>query len=193
MNVRAVFPILILLLCAPIPAFAQAKIAENPVIAVLDVQHVMRKAKAAQKIRKDVDVRRKKIEAQIGDEQKKLKAEERKLRQQRAILAPDAVTQKQRDLERRYRELRRKADAVGGGFNRAVTIAMGKLRKEMAKVITQVMKEKGINLTLARAAVLVFDEKLNISKDVLARLDKKIPHIKVDFEAAARQSAPKKR
>lgn len=201
MDVRAVFLTLTLLLCGPLaslllsslPASAQAKATENPVIAVLDVQKVMRDAKAAKSIRKDVDVRRKKIEAQIGAERKKLKAEEQKLRQQKAILAPDAIAQKQRELGRRYGELRRKAELVGGGFNRAVSTAMGKLRQEMAKVIAKVMKEKGVNITLARAAVLVFDEKLNISADVLARLDKKVPNIKVDFEAAARKPAPKKR
>lgn len=175
------------------PLQAQGKIGEKPVIAVLDVQKIMRDAKAAKAIRKEVDVRRKMIEMQISGERKKLKADEQKLRQQRAILAPDAISQKQRELERRFGDLRRKAEKAGGGFNRAVSIAMVQLRQGMAKGITQVMKDKGINITLARAAVLVFDENLNITSAVLARLDKNLPHIKVDFDSAASKPAQKKR
>ena len=40
---------------------------------------------------------------------------QQQLRQQRSILAPDAVTQKQRELERRYAELRRKAEQAAAG------------------------------------------------------------------------------
>ena len=115
------------------------------------------------------------------------------LRQQRSILAPDVVAQKQRDLESRYGELRREAEQAGGGFNRAVSVAMIKLRQEMAKIVTQVMKEKGVNITVARAAVLVFDEKLNITPVVLTRLNKKVPKIRVDFKAAERKQIQKKR
>jgi Skp family chaperone for outer membrane proteins len=186
-------PVAIVLVALADLANAQGKLERNPVIAVLDVQKVMRDAKAAKAIRRDVNAQRKKIEAQIGAEREKLKAEEQKLRQQRSILAPDAIAQKQRELERRYGELRRRADRAGGGFNRAVSTAMAKLNKEMGNIVARVMKEKGVNITLARDAVLVFDDKLNITSEIVTRLDKKVPRIKVDFEAASRKPAPKKR
>jgi Skp family chaperone for outer membrane proteins len=44
------------------------------------------------------------------------------------------------------------------------------------------MKERKITLTLARKAVLVFDQRLSVTEDVLKRLDKRLPTVKVDFK-----------
>ena len=67
-------------------------------------------------------------------------------------------------------------------MNRALAGATRALRKEMAKVLAEIMKERKITITLARKAVLVFDQRLNITEDVLKRLDKNLPTIAVDFK-----------
>jgi Skp family chaperone for outer membrane proteins len=51
----------------------------------------------------------------------------------------------------------------------------------MASVVAELMKEKGVNMTLERRAVLLFDERLNMSDEVLARLDKQLPTVELKF------------
>jgi Skp family chaperone for outer membrane proteins len=169
---------------APV-AIAADKKDDGPVIAVLDVQRVMREAAAAKSIRDAVEAKRKVFEAEIETERKSLKDEDEKLRQQQAVLAPEALNQRRRELERRYAELRRRADQASAVLNKAVNTAMRTLRQEMATVLAGLMKEKDINITLARSAVLVFDEQLNVTADVLARLDKRLPKIEVTVEQPA--------
>ncbi len=154
----------------------------GPVIAVLDVQQVLRKAAAAKGIRTALDARRKAFEEEIEAVRKGLKADEQKLRQQSTILSPEAATERRRVLETKFSDLRRKAEQRRGTLNRAFTSATRKLRDEIAKVLAQLMAERKITMTLARTAVLVFDQRLSVTVEVLKRLDKNLPNVTVDFK-----------
>ncbi|MDP6690696.1 MAG: OmpH family outer membrane protein [Alphaproteobacteria bacterium] len=164
------------------PSPAHAADAEKLVIAVLDVQSVLRRAAAAKGIGVAMEARRKAFEEEIAAERKELKAEEQKLRKQSTILSPEAMNEKRRDLETRISDLRRKAEQRRGILSRAFTGATRKLRNEIAKVLAELMAERKITLTLARKAVLVFDQRLSVTEEVLRRLDKNLPNVAVDFK-----------
>jgi Skp family chaperone for outer membrane proteins len=174
------------LLAGPI-SVALAKAPETaasgvPVIAVLDVQLVLRRAAAAKGIRTAMDARRKAFEEEIELVRKDLKAEETKLRQQSTVLSPGAANERRRVLETKFSDLRRKAEQRRGTLNRAFIGANQKLRNEVAKVLSQLMAERKITITLARTAVLVFDQRLSVTSEVLKRLDKNLPNVAVDFK-----------
>ena len=155
---------------------------DDPVIAVLDVQQVLRRAAAAKGIRLAMEARRKAFEAEIAAERQQIRDEELQLRKQSTILSPEASNEKRRLLENRMSDFRRKVEQRRGILNRAFTSATRVLRKEMATVLAELMKERKITLTLARKAVLVFDQRLSVTEDVLKRLDKRLPTVKVDFK-----------
>ena len=155
---------------------------DDPVIAVLDVQQVLRRAAAAKGIRLAMEARRKAFEAEIAAERQQIRDEELQLRKQSTILSPEASNEKRRLLENRMSDFRRKVEQRRGILNRAFTSATRVLRKEMATVLAEIMKERKITLTLARKAVLVFDQRLSVTEDVLKRLDKRLPTVKVDFK-----------
>jgi Skp family chaperone for outer membrane proteins len=161
---------------------AQEPVAKEPVIAVLDVQLVMRRAAAAKGISTAMEARRKAFEEEIAAEREALKADEEKLRKQGTILSPEAMNEKRRVLENKISDLRRKAEQRRGILNRAFTGATRKLRSEIAKVLAEIMSERKITLTLARKAVLVFDQRLSVTEEVLKRLDKNMPNVTVDFK-----------
>ncbi|MFP6747850.1 MAG: OmpH family outer membrane protein [Alphaproteobacteria bacterium] len=154
----------------------------GPVIAVLDVQQVLRRAAAAKSIRLAMDAKRKAFEAEISTERKIIQAAEQKLRKQSTILSPEAINEKRRELENNISDFRRKAEQRRGTLNRAFTGATRILRNEMAKVLAALMKERKITITLARKAVLVFDQRLNVTDEVLRLLDKSLPTIALDFK-----------
>ena len=152
------------------------------VIAVLDVQQVLRRAKAAKGIRVAMEARRKAFEDEIAKERRALKVAEQQLRKQSTILSPEAINDKRRLLENNISDLRRRAEQKRGILNLAFNGATQKLRQEIAKILAALMKERNITITLARKAVLVFDQRLNITDEVLKRLDKNLSKIKIDFK-----------
>jgi len=151
------------------------------IMAVLDVQQVLRRAAAAKGIREVMEARRKKFEKEISEERLQLQGEENKLRKQSTILSPEAMSNKRRVLENKVSDLRRKAEQKRGILNRAFNGATRELRQEIAKVLADLMKEQKITITLARKAVLVFDQRLNVTEEVLKRLDKNLPNVKIDI------------
>ena len=155
--------------------------ADGPIIAVLDVQQVLSRAAAAKGIREVIEARRKKFEEEISEMRIKLQGEENQLRKQSTILSPEAMSDKRRVLENKLSDLRRKAEQKRGILNRAFNGATRELRQEIAKVLADLMKEQNITITLARKAVLVFDQRLNVTEEVLKRLDKNLPNVKIDI------------
>ena len=155
---------------------------DGPVIAVLDVQQVLRRAVAAKRIRKVMEARRKIFEEEISEERLQLQGEENQFRKQSTILSPEAMNNKRRVLENKVSDLRRKAEQKRGILNRAFNGATRELRQEIAKVLADLMKERNITITLARKAVLVFDQRLSVTEEVLKRLDKNLPNVKIDFK-----------
>ena len=155
---------------------------DGPVIAVLDVQQVLRRAVAAKRIRKVMEARRKIFEEEISEERLQLQGEENQFRKQSTILSPEAMNNKRRVLESKDSNLRRKAEQKRGILNRAFNGATRELRQEIAKVLADLMKERNITITLARKAVLVFDQRLSVTEEVLKRLNKNLPNVKIDFK-----------
>ena len=155
---------------------------DGPVIAVLDVQQVLRRAVAAKRIRKVMEARRKIFEEEISEERLQLQGEENQFRKQSTILSPEAMNNKRRVLENKVSDLRRKAEQKRGILNRAFNGATRELRQEIAKVLADLMKERNITITLARKAVLVFDQRLSVTEEVLKRLNKNLPNVKIDFK-----------
>jgi len=197
MLVRALLTVC-LLLALSFPLVGTARAAEgkppqkagafdDPVIAVLDVQQVLRRAAAAKGIQAAMAARRKAFETEIAAAREGLQAQEQKLRQQSTILSPEAVNAKRRALESQISDLRRMAEQRRGTLNRAFTGAKRKLRKEIATVLAVLMKERKITITLARKAVLVFDQRLSVTEDVLKRLDQSLPNVTVDFKSTEKK------
>ncbi len=179
-------PLVAVLLVIPLlaagPALGQKQPAPKqaikpPVLAVVDVQHVLSKATASRTAKKAIEARRAIYEKELDAHKKELKASREKLRKQQAILSPAALEKQKTELENRLKAVRRQTEERRGILNKALNSAMAELRKEMSYAVAAVMKERGIELTLPRSAVLVFDDRLNISEEVLARLNKRLPKL----------------
>lgn len=162
------------------PALAQA--ATPPVVVVVDAQKILRDAKAAKSARGALTQQRQKFEQELEQQRKELQQAEAELKKQQTILAPEALEQKRRDLEKRIVELRRETEERQAMLSGAFSQAMRGLTTEMNKTLAAIMKERDITIAFPRSAVLVFDQKLDITKDVLAALDQRVPAVKIEFD-----------
>lgn len=155
------------------------------VVMIVDVQRVLRDSAAAKSVIGQVEAQRTAYEQQLEQRQQALKAEEDELRRQQAILSGEAMDQRRRKLERDYADLRRDAEQRRNRLNTAFNSAMRQVREAMARAVADVMQEKGATLTLPRSAVLVFNDKLNVTDSVVARLNEAMPQVTVNFDAPA--------
>lgn len=169
--------VLAMLLNWPAPLHAQQK--TQFTFAVIQYQRILREAKATKSIRPQREKLRTDFENAVRDEERKLRAAERELVNQRSILSPEAYLQRRQKLERQAKEAQRKASAKKREIERALATAMNKVRRNLRKITAAIAKERSVNLVLPGSMVVLFERKFDITKEVLKRLDEQLPSLKV--------------
>lgn len=169
--------VLAMLLNWPAPLHAQQK--TQFTFAVIQYQRILREAKATKSIRPQREKLRTDFENAVRDEERKLRAAERELVNQRSILSPEAYLQRRQKLERQAKEAQRNASAKKREIERALATAMNKVRRNLRKITAAIAKERSVNLVLPGSMVVLFERKFDITKEVLKRLDEQLPSLKV--------------
>ena len=94
---------LTMLVAAP-GAVAETKV-PAPIIAVIDYQVILRKSSAIKSVREQAEMHRKKLQSEITNKEKKLRADRQALAQQRVVLSPEAFAKRQSELQSKMIEV----------------------------------------------------------------------------------------
>lgn len=157
---------------------AQAATADLP-IAVVDVQGIMRAAKAAKTIHDQIEGRRETYQEQVSAEEKRLRQAEQDLAQQRAVLAPDVYQQKVRDFQSQVADVQRKVQMRKRQLDEAFAGAMNEVRQALVSVVADIAEKRGIKLVLFKSQIVIAEKSLDVSDETLQRLDEKLPTVQV--------------
>lgn len=181
-----------LLILAVPQANAQSKFkAPAPKIAVADIQTIMREAVSAKSAREQMDAIARKEQAQFLAEEKKLRARDLELVQQRALLTPEVFAQRQRalqsDVGRLQNRTRNLRLALDQGFKRTMDQINLVLFDELRKLST----EFDLNLILPRSQIVIAVDGFDITKPALERLNKRLPSIVLNLEKSKKTDKPK--
>ena len=65
--------------------------------------------------------------------------------------------------------------------NQSFDQSMNEIRKQLVKIIAEVAEETGAGVVLFRSAIVIAVKKLEVSQEVLKRLNEKLPTVKVVF------------
>ncbi len=183
MTARLAAALLAALVCIAAPggpAFAQATAPDLP-IAVVDVQGIMRAAKAAQAIHEQIDGRRSTYQEEVAAEEKRLRAAEQDLAQQRAVLAPDAYQIKAREFQAKVAEVQRQVQMRKRELDEAFARAMNEVRKSLVSVVAEIAEQRGIKLVLFKSQIVIAEKSLDVSDETLQRLNERLPTVKVEL------------
>lgn len=149
------------------------------VVAVLDYQQVLRDSAAAKDIRRQIEGYRKSYQEEIAKEEETLRAEEAALKQQRAILSPEAFEERRRQFEKRVIEVQRKVQDRTRQLDQAFNQAMGELQAVLVPIVAEMTKSEKFNIVVEKSQVMFAASKLDITKGVIAQLDKRLTSVKV--------------
>ena len=160
---------------------ASAQNIEPAVIAIVEIQAIMGDAAAAKSIKAQIEAKRATYQAEISSEEARLRDLEQELARQRSVLSPEAYAKRRREFEgdvaavqRIVVDRRRELDqAYAGGVRR--------LQLELSNIIAEIAAERGITLVVPEAQTLFVDKSLRISREVLQRLDERMPDLALEF------------
>ncbi len=164
-------------------SFAGAQDMPTAKIAVLDTQKILRNSSAAAGIRDQVKQQREIYQDEFARQERELRAAEEELARQRTILSSEAFALKRREFSARVAAVERGVETRKRELDQAYGTGIKQVERALASIITELAKEHGFNLVLSRTrvqrVVLYADSALNISDDVLLRLNKRLPSVKV--------------
>jgi outer membrane protein len=164
---------------------ARAQTLEEPRIAVVDVQRILTEAKASKGIQPELENLRKEFQNKVRDEERALREAEQQLSQQRAILSPDAFAQKRREFADKAGEAQRLVQERRKSIDRAFNETRNVIIQNLALVTQDIARERKLNIVLDKKFTFMSANSLDITTEVIARLDKKLPKVKIEIEPEA--------
>jgi outer membrane protein len=177
--------VLACLAAAPPAAAAAAEQLPPAVGAVIDYQRVLREAKAAKSIREQIEARRKLYQDQIAKEEQKLNDADKELAKQRAVLSAEAFNGKRQEFQKKVGTVQRMVQERRRTLDQVSSSALNQVRNAMIEIVSDLSEERGFNLVLPSSAVLLFSPQIDLTQEVIKRLDGKLPSVKVPEKVAA--------
>jgi len=148
-------------------------------IAVLDLETIRREASVVKDIRAQITVFRKSFQADVEKEEKALREANQELAKKRTILTPESFAEERRKFEQRVVEVQRLVQQRKQSLAKVRADAMVQVEGKLNRIITDMANRLGIVLVLNRSQTIMVDRSLEITKEVLAELDRSIPKLQV--------------
>lgn len=164
-------------------AFAQEAAQQLPtvVMAIVDIQKIMRESAASVSIRDQIDGVRSGYQADLDAKEERLRKTDEDLKRQRAILAPEAFEEKRKEFEEEVLGVQREVQGRNAVIEQAIGDATGKIREKLIPILAKIMEERGASVLLDKSQVLVSDKSLEVTTTSLTRLNKALPEVKVEM------------
>ena len=151
-------------------------------IALVDLDGVLRAADANNRVRELLDGQRAKFQEEFRAIEVGLQQSERDLLAKRELMAKDEydklVTAFQARVSSVQKEIQYKRQSIDNAYQKALS----DIRKLAIEVITKIAGEREIDLVLKRDASVIFLPHLNISDEVLTRLNERTKNARIELE-----------
>lgn len=161
---------------------ADAPAAAANTVVIVNIQEVMREATAAKTVREQLENKQKEFQSEIGKKEEALQKEDQELGKKRSVLSKAAFDEKALAFRKKATDVQKEVQSKKATLDAAFEHALNDIQKVVTDVITDLSKEKGFSVALPTSQILYGDPKLDISDEVLKRLNAKLPKLDVKFE-----------
>jgi outer membrane protein len=166
-------------LAAVWPLAGKAQQVAPPVIITVDVQQILRDSLVAKDVQAQMDQRTERYTKDVTAQENDLQKTQDELEHERTTLAPDVFNARMRDFQQRYDTLDSRVQTARQALQQSYNDAMTKVENTALQIISDIAAERKANLVVAKAAVLFEAQDIDITQEVIKRLDTKLPQIQL--------------
>ena len=172
-------------------AAAPAAAAQSPYL-VIDLNRVVLESAALKAAQPTLDAKKNAFESKLKTYQDQLSADAKALQQQAesGIAAPDVLQAKQRELQEKAQKADQEVQQLRNDFARTTAFVENQILNGSKPVIDQLIKERGATLVLKRDAVVFASPSIDITGDVIARMQQTLPTVSTTPPAPQQSAAP---
>ncbi len=153
-------------------------IADTPFF--LDFKYILNESDAGKKAQDFLKNKLNKGIKNIQDKEKKIQEEEKKIISQKKIISAEEYKKKVTELRSKVSSLQKERNQLLESVAKQRTKARNELLKNLNPIIKDYMKEKNIRMVVDKKSLLLADENLNITKEIMSRLNKKLKSVSLN-------------
>ena len=165
--------------CASPMKTASAAALPEANVAVVDYQRLLKQSAAGRDVHRQIDSYRKSFQAEVKREEEALRNVEEKLKRERDSLSASEFQKRKRDFEERVIALQRRAQDSMRALDRSFQESMNKLHTRVLPLVEDISNKQGYNVVVDRSKVVIVLKTRDLTDEVIAVLNKKIPKLKV--------------
>ncbi len=173
-------------------AAAVAAATDSASIAVVDVQQVVKNSLAAKDVSAQIEKKRVAHQAEIAKQEESLEKQKQELSKQRAVLSPEAFEEKVKTFKAQVADVQRDVQRRRSELDRIYTNALSEIQKSVYAIISKLSEERGFVIAIPTSQILFAKKELDISDEVLKRLNVQLPKIPLPATEKTDKETPKK-
>jgi len=169
-----------------VPAAAQQL--PPAVIAVINMQVLLEESSAAKSIRGQVEKLRTDFQDEVNRQDQRLREQEQELKRQQSVLAPEAFNAKRRDFQQQVAKAQENVQTRLRELDELAARGLNDVRRALLPILVDLSKEQGYNIVFANTQLVFASKQLDITDEVLKRINTSLPA--VNLQAVPKAGAP---
>ena len=146
----------------------------------LDFKYILNQSDAGKKAQNFLKSKLEKGIKNLQEREKKIQEEEKKIIQQKKLISADEYKKKVVDLRQKVSKLQKERNALLENVAKDRTKARNILLKNLNPIVKDFMNEKKIRMVIDKKNLLLADEQLDITKEIMSLLNKKLKSISLN-------------
>lgn len=171
----SLFVLCALWLGAGLPARAEAPVS----VAVVDVRALLAKSEAGKSLQAQLDRRRESFQKDFAETEKRLQKTGQEIAGQRSSLSVADFEKKKKAFEEDVAKSKKRLEDRKQSLDKAFIESVNQIRAKIVSLSTDLARERGYRLVVSRENVIVVDKGLDVTEEVLARMNKALPDLKL--------------
>jgi|TARA_A100001011_G_scaffold316298_1_gene335218 outer membrane protein len=171
----------ILILIATIFIIPSSVVADYPntSIGVIDINKILSDADAAIIAAKQIEEIAIEIENEIKKSDEEIIKEQNLLIESQSIMAPEAFESKRNEYESKVQKYNNERQSKLMKIDELIAVSRNDVLSAMKPILEEISNEKGITIILEKTSIMLSAEKMDITDEVLKKLNKSLPTVEV--------------
>lgn len=150
--------------------------------AILDLERIIKESKAMKDIQNKVNKKQEDYQKEVNKKQTELENEQKVIESKKNVLSKEGFEKEVQKFEKKLDDLKTMIDRKQNTLKKASMESMSKVNEIIKEIIAEISKDKNYDAIIPASQTIYYADGLDITEEVLKKLDKKITKVDVKFE-----------
>lgn len=151
-------------------------------VVIVDVERLLTQSKAAENISAQLKAEQEKLQNKLGDKDDKLKESHDEIVAEQTTMGEETFLAKRKEFEQEVMAARQEMSLERDKIQQAAAKAVEQLRGEILQVVADMAEKQNFALVMTKENIMLADKTMDVTEEVMERLNKNVTSIKLDLE-----------